>query len=77
VTLGRGQDNDIILESPRVSRCHARLDWTGSGYVLEDLLSQVSRSLLGPASGVRIVSRGWHQMKGLSHKERVFEVAWR
>ena len=256
VTLGRGQDNDIILESPRVSRCHARLDWTGSGYVLEDLgskngtwvngrrlegptslndgdairfgdltfafsvqsastvtlprtptvphetvtvmftdleghtglfeslgseavyqllddylslmktqvmqhggrtvktegdglmasfssvrqavdcaiqiqqavsslarptggkpvpvriginsgealkqgedlvglavvkaerimrlasggqiyLSQVSRSLLGPASGLRIVSRGWHQMKGLSHKERVFEVAWR
>ena len=40
-------------------------------------LSQVSRSLLGPASGLRILSRGWHQLKGLSRKERVFEVAWR
>lgn len=40
-------------------------------------LSQVSRSLLGPTSGLRIFSRGWHQLKGLSRKERVFEVAWR
>lgn len=40
-------------------------------------LSQVSRSLLGPASGLRVVSRGWHQLKGLSRKERVFEVDWR
>jgi class 3 adenylate cyclase len=40
VTVGRGQDNDIVLESPRVSRYHARLDWTGSMYVLEDLGSK-------------------------------------
>jgi class 3 adenylate cyclase len=40
-------------------------------------LSQVSRSLLGPASGLRILPKGWHQLKGLSRKERVFEVAWR
>lgn len=39
-------------------------------------LSQVSRSLLGPASGLRILSRGWHQLKGLAHKERVYEVRW-
>jgi class 3 adenylate cyclase len=40
-------------------------------------LSQVSRSLLGPASGLLIRSRGWHQLKGVARKERVFEVAWR
>lgn len=40
-------------------------------------LSQVSRSLLGPPSGLRILSRGWHQLKGLAHKERVYEVRWR
>jgi class 3 adenylate cyclase len=39
-------------------------------------LSQVSRSLLGPASGLHIHSRGWHQFKGISRKERVFEVGW-
>jgi adenylate cyclase len=40
-------------------------------------MSQISRSLLGPASGLRVLSKGWHQLRGLSRKERVFEVAWR
>lgn len=43
----------------------------------EILVSQVSRSLLGPATGVTLVARGWYEMKGLSRKERVFEVVWR
>ncbi|MBN1259269.1 MAG: FHA domain-containing protein [Anaerolineae bacterium] len=38
VTLGRGVDNTIVLESPRVSRHHARLRISrGGAVVLEDL----------------------------------------
>ena len=37
VSLGRALDNDIVLESSGVSRYQARIAWTGSDYVLEDL----------------------------------------
>jgi class 3 adenylate cyclase len=39
-------------------------------------LSDVSRTLLGPATGVRIKPAGWHTLKGIARKERVFEVDW-
>lgn len=35
-TLGRGDDNDIVIDSGHVSRYHARLRWDGEHYVLED-----------------------------------------
>ena len=40
--IGRGQQNDIVLEDPEqvVSRFHAELRPHGSGYVLVDLNSQ-------------------------------------
>jgi class 3 adenylate cyclase len=41
------------------------------------LLSDVSRALLGPATGIRIRSVGWHTLKGIARKERLFEVDWR
>lgn len=37
VSLGRALENDIVLESSGVSRHQARIAWTGSEYVLEDL----------------------------------------
>lgn len=37
--LGRNTDNDIVLKSELVSRYHARIEWTGVEYVLEDLRS--------------------------------------
>jgi class 3 adenylate cyclase len=40
-------------------------------------LSDVSRALLGPATGIRIKSAGWHALKGIARKERIFEVDWR
>jgi class 3 adenylate cyclase len=40
-------------------------------------VSDVSRALLGPATGVQIDSAGWHALKGIARKERIFEVGWR
>ena len=37
MTIGRGSDNQIILDDPQVSRSHARLTWQGNTYLLEDL----------------------------------------
>ncbi|MGD8405055.1 MAG: FHA domain-containing protein [Anaerolineales bacterium] len=37
ITIGRGQDNDIVIPSPIVSSQHARLDRMDDGYVLEML----------------------------------------
>jgi pSer/pThr/pTyr-binding forkhead associated (FHA) protein len=39
VKLGRANDNDIVLNDPKVSRSHALIEWNGSGFVLRDLNS--------------------------------------
>lgn len=39
ITIGRQEDNTIVLDNPRVSSYHARIDKTGSDYVLTDLQS--------------------------------------
>ena len=39
ITLGRDITNDIVINDPEVSRHHARLTRTASGYELEDLRS--------------------------------------
>jgi predicted component of type VI protein secretion system len=36
-TVGRSQENDIVIPDPNVSRKHARLSRADSGYVVEDL----------------------------------------
>ena len=40
VTVGRGPDNDVVIDDVGVSRCHARLTWQGSQWLLEDLNSR-------------------------------------
>ena len=37
VTFGRGEDNDIVIPDPAVSRLHAELRQEADGYVLADL----------------------------------------
>lgn len=37
MSIGRGTDNDIILDAPRVSRRHARVRQVGSDWAIEDL----------------------------------------
>ncbi|MEE2854620.1 MAG: BTAD domain-containing putative transcriptional regulator [Actinomycetota bacterium] len=38
-TIGRLGDNDIVLDSPKVSRHHAVIVDTGTGYIIDDLRS--------------------------------------
>jgi pSer/pThr/pTyr-binding forkhead associated (FHA) protein len=37
VRLGRSAENDVVLNDPKISRFHAALDWTGSGFAIRDL----------------------------------------
>jgi adenylate cyclase len=39
VHLGRVQEADFVVNDPRVSRMHARIDWRGGVFVLTDLSS--------------------------------------
>jgi putative methionine-R-sulfoxide reductase with GAF domain len=47
LTVGRDPACTLVLEDPRVSERHARLTWTGTGWVLEDLKSKNGSSLNG------------------------------
>lgn len=38
-TIGRGEENDVILRDGFLSVEHAKLSWNGKGWVLEDLKS--------------------------------------
>lgn len=37
ITLGRGEDADIVLSDLKASRLHARLEYTAGGWVINDL----------------------------------------
>ncbi len=40
IHLGSAPDNDLVVDSPTVSRQHARMEFVGSGYLLRDLGSK-------------------------------------
>ncbi|MCC6276773.1 MAG: FHA domain-containing protein [Oligoflexia bacterium] len=40
ITLGRAQDNDIVLQDPKASRHHAKIENQGAKFVITDLGSQ-------------------------------------
>jgi pSer/pThr/pTyr-binding forkhead associated (FHA) protein len=61
--LGRGVENNIVLDSPQVSRRHARIDCAGGRCMVEDLGStnglfvngrKVSRAVLSPGDRLRL-----------------------
>jgi len=37
VTIGRGETNTIVINSPKVSRNHARIEWSGDRFTVRDL----------------------------------------
>lgn len=37
LTIGRAEDNDIVINDAEISRHHARLTWQGNNWVIEDL----------------------------------------
>ena len=47
ITLGRRIDNDIILDSPTVSRKHAQIRWRYSHFIIYDLGSRAGVSING------------------------------
>jgi pSer/pThr/pTyr-binding forkhead associated (FHA) protein/subtilisin family serine protease len=60
--LGRGAENDIVLDSPQVSRRHARIECAGGRCMIEDMGStnglfvngkRVSRAMLSPGDRLR------------------------
>jgi len=60
ITIGRGQDNDIVIPSPIVSSQHARLDRMNGGYVLE-MLPQAKNPVLvegRPLDGAHVLHHG-------------------
>lgn len=60
ITVGRGQDNDIVIPSPIVSSQHARLDRMNGGYVLE-MLPQAKNPVLvegRPLEGGHVLHHG-------------------
>jgi len=36
ITIGRGEDNDVVLTAERISRVHARIEISGNSFVLID-----------------------------------------
>jgi pSer/pThr/pTyr-binding forkhead associated (FHA) protein len=59
VRLGRNHQNEITLVAPQVSRIHAEIRWTGTGYELVDLGSK-NGTLLNckPISGAAALHHG-------------------
>jgi class 3 adenylate cyclase len=66
------QDDDLIgIAVIKAARVMAE---AGGG---EIYLSEISRGLLGPTTALKIKPKGFHQLKGISRRERLFEVLWR
>jgi DNA-binding NtrC family response regulator len=51
IHVGSAPDNDLVVDSPTVSRHHARLEFVGAGYLLRDLGSKNGTFV----DGVRVV----------------------
>jgi hypothetical protein len=64
--IGRGPAFGLFVEDPRVSKRHARLAWTGTGWKLEDLGSKNGTTHNGhPATGAELGDGDWISFGGL------------
>jgi serine/threonine protein kinase len=59
LTLGRGKDNDLVLDDPQASRNHARLDFNGQRLTVTDLKS-TNGTFLDEARLLPGVSEPWY-----------------
>ena len=50
VKLGRGRDNDVILDDPKVSSHHAQLSFGREGWLVGDLNSRNGRGVFSKAT---------------------------
>lgn len=58
VTIGRRIDNDIVLESPKVSRRHAQIRWQLGHFVLYDVSNRGRTQVNGEAVTERVLISG-------------------
>jgi pSer/pThr/pTyr-binding forkhead associated (FHA) protein len=58
MTIGREQNNDIFIDSPKVSRQHARVEFNGVNYVIIDLDS-TNGTILGSTKLLPGVPEVW------------------
>jgi len=58
-SLGRGLDNDVVVEDPRVSRHHARLQRGPRGWELADLASTNGTFINGKQIRQRTIGNGY------------------
>lgn len=58
LNLGRHTDNDVILDSPTISRRHAQIRWRYSRFVLYDLGSRVGTRLNGQLTRESVLTTG-------------------
>lgn len=57
-TIGRAQENDIILDNPSTSRYHARLEYENGHYFITDLGSRNGTRVNGELITIRKLSCG-------------------
>jgi hypothetical protein len=76
LVVGRHPGCGLALDDPRVSKRHARLAWTGSGWTLDDLGSKNGTTVNGrPAAGALLGHGDWVSFGGLmGHFERLDEA---
>jgi hypothetical protein len=75
LVVGRDPACGLVLEDPRVSKRHARLEWNGAGWSLDDLGSKNGTSVDGaPASGAPLTDDQWISFGGFPARfERISE----
>ena len=75
LVIGRDPACELVLEDARVSKRHARLEWNGAGWSLEDLGSKNGTSVDGaPARGAPLKDDQWISFGGLRARfERISE----
>lgn len=75
LVVGRDPACELVLEDPRVSKRHARLEWNGAGWSLEDLGSKNGTFVDGaPAGGAPLKDGQWISFGGLRARfERISE----
>ena len=57
-SIGRKKGNDIIIDSPHVSRQHAKISYINNRYLLFDLKSTVGTSINGIKINVSLLKAG-------------------
>ena len=58
ITLGRRTDNDIILDSPRVSRNHAQIRWRFGRFILFDVSNRGNTQVNGRSVSEYVLQSG-------------------